>query len=64
VLQGAGSQPGSFQSFQVATTAKTGTLNLGAWRSLINVHATIPPQSLGLVAGTYSDTIVVTLAAL
>ena len=54
----------TFQSFQVATTAKTGTLNLGAWRSEINVHATIPPQSLGLVAGTYSDTIVVTLAAL
>ena len=64
VLQGAGAQPGQFQSFSVATTASTGFLNLGAWRSTINVHATIPPQSLGLVAGTYSDTIVVTLAAL
>ena len=64
VLQGAGSQPGAFQSFQVATTAGTGSLNLGAWRSEINVHATIPAQSKGLLAGTYSDTITVTLAAL
>jgi hypothetical protein len=64
VLQGAGAQPGAFQSFTVATSSASGNLNLGAWRSEINVHATIPPQSLGLVAGTYSDTIVVTLAAL
>lgn len=64
VLQGAGAQPGSFQSFQVSTTQSTGNLNLGAWRSEINVHATIPPQSLGLLAGTYSDTITVTLAAI
>jgi hypothetical protein len=33
----------------------------GAWRSAFNMDVTVPPQSLGLVAGDYSDTITVTL---
>jgi hypothetical protein len=54
---------GIFRSFTVATGASTGSATFGAWRSQINVHVTVPAQTLGLVAGTYSDTITVTLAA-
>ncbi len=53
---------GQFQTFTVATTATTGSANYGAWRSTLDLLANIPAQSLGLVAGTYSDTITVTLA--
>jgi hypothetical protein len=55
--------PGIYRAFTVATGAGTGSGTFGAWRSQINVHVNIPAQSLGLVAGTYSDTITVTLAA-
>ena len=34
----------------------------GAWRSAFNMDISVPPQSLGLVAGNYSDQITVTLA--
>jgi hypothetical protein len=54
---------GQYRSFTVGTGASTGSATFGAWRSQINVHVNIPAQSLGLVAGTYSDTITVTLAA-
>ncbi len=50
------------QGFTVATTAQTGSANYGAWRSKLDLLANIPAQTLGLVAGTYSDTITVTLA--
>jgi hypothetical protein len=53
---------GQFQGFTVPTTATTGSANYGAWRSKLDLTANIPAQSLGLVAGTYSDTITVTLA--
>jgi hypothetical protein len=53
---------GQFQTFTVPTTATTGSANYGAWRSSLDLMANIPAQSLGLVAGTYSDTITVTLA--
>jgi spore coat protein U-like protein len=40
-------------------------MTVGAWRSLIGLHVVIPAQpALGLLAGTYSDTMTVTLAAL
>ena len=52
---------GQFQGFTVPTTATTGSANYGAWRSTLDLTANIPAQSLGLVAGTYSDTITVTL---
>lgn len=34
----------------------------GAWRSAFNMDISVPSQSLGLVAGNYSDQITVTLA--
>ncbi len=54
---------GIYQSFTVAPNTASNNANYGAWRSRMTVTAQIPAQSLGLVAGTYSDTIVVTLAA-
>ena len=54
---------GTFQGFTVASNASQGTGSYGAWRSSLDLRAEIPPQSKGLVAGTYSDTITVVLAA-
>ena len=45
-----------------ASSSGTNTNSGGAWRSAFNMDVTIPPQSLGLVAGDYSDQITVTLA--
>jgi hypothetical protein len=45
-----------------AGSSGTGTNEGGAWRSAFNMDITVPPQSLGLVAGKYSDQITVTLA--
>lgn len=53
---------GTTQTLDVATGAGTNHKTGGAWRSAFNMDATIPPQSLGLVAGNYSDQITVTLA--
>lgn len=46
-----------------AAGAGTGTKTGGAWRSAFNMDIVAPAQSLGLVSGTYEDTITVTLAA-
>jgi len=54
---------GTFQTFSVAPNTASNSADYGAWRSSMTVTAQIPAQTLGLVAGTYSDTIVVTLAA-
>jgi hypothetical protein len=54
---------GTFTTMTVAAGAASNTLNLGAWRSNFDMQAIVPAQSLGLVAGDYSDTITVTLAA-
>ena len=54
---------GQYTPMTVAANAASNTETLGAWRSSLHLTATIPAQTLGLVAGTYSDTITVTLAA-
>lgn len=54
--------PGNYIAMNLGTTETTKSETLGAWRSGMHVQATIPAPSKGLVAGTYSDTIVVTLA--
>lgn len=55
---------GIYQAFTVAPNTASNNASYGAWRSRMTVTAQIPAQSLGLVAGTYSDTIVVTLQTL
>jgi len=54
--------PGTYVPMTVAANAASNSETLGAWRSNMNVTATFPAQTLGLLAGTYSDTITVTLA--
>src|SRR5579875_3872687 len=46
-----------------ANTTGAKFLDNGAWRSAFNMNIAIPAQSKGLVAGTYTDTVTVTLAA-
>jgi len=46
-----------------AAGAGSGTKTGGAWRSAFNMDIVAPAQTKGLVAGTYEDTITVTLAA-
>lgn len=58
-----GGQPGAYTNFTVAQGSSTNSKALGAWRSSVHIDAQIPAQSLGLVAGTYSDTIEITLQA-
>jgi hypothetical protein len=60
-----GGAVGTFTAMTVAANAASNTETLGAWRtSLFDMKAIIPAQSLGLVAGDYTDTITVTLTAL
>lgn len=54
---------GTGRSLTVATNEGSDTRDGGAWRSSFNMLVTIPTPNLGLVAGTYSDTLTVTLAA-
>jgi hypothetical protein len=54
---------GTFQGFTVGLNAASNHGAFGAWRSSLDLRAEIPPQSKGLVAGNYQDTITVTLAA-
>ncbi|SEK93568.1 hypothetical protein SAMN05216382_1142 [Sphingomonas palmae] len=59
-----GAKKGSKQ--EILTTAgvsKTYPLTGGAWRSAFDMQVNAPAQPKGLVSGTYSDTIEVTLAA-
>jgi hypothetical protein len=60
---GAGQAPSTqtiaWTAGQPVAAPKTG----GAWRSAFNMDIVAPAQSKGLVAGTYEDTITVTLAA-
>lgn len=62
VAQGS-SQSGQRELQLSANTSGSQFLDSGAWRSAFNMNIAIPKQSLGLVAGTYTDTITVTLAA-
>ncbi|BCA63082.1 hypothetical protein HMP09_2316 [Sphingomonas sp. HMP9] len=55
---------GTTQNLAVAFNQGTNALTGGAWRSAFNMDVNAPSQSKGLVAGTYSDTITVTLAVI
>lgn len=59
--QGAGAA-GQYTPMTIAAGSGSGSEKLGAWRSNMNITASIPAQPKGLVAGNYSDTITVTLA--
>ncbi|MEO5867941.1 MAG: hypothetical protein ABIS14_10140 [Sphingomonas sp.] len=53
---------GAYIPMTVAANAASSSEHLGAWRSAFNMRVAVPAQTLGLVAGTYTDTITVTLA--
>lgn len=54
---------GSNQTLDVSTSQGTNNKAQGAWRSSFNLDIDAPNQGKGLVAGTYKDSIQVTLAA-
>lgn len=54
---------GTGKSLTVGDNEASDDLDGGAWRSSFNMLVTIGTPNLGLVAGTYSDTLTVTLAA-
>lgn len=54
---------GGTRTLDVATTAGTGNLQSGAWRSALNIDITAPVAAKALVAGNYADTLTLTLAA-
>jgi hypothetical protein len=58
------SQAGVSRNFTVASDVATGSATVGAWRSSLSLDVVIPAQPKGLLAGAYSDTVTVTLAAL
>jgi hypothetical protein len=53
---------GIYHAFTVATNSGSGSMHLGAWRSNLDLKLLAPAQNLGLVAGTYTDTMTLTLA--
>lgn len=56
---------GTAQTVDVATTAASNSGQFGAWRSPLHLDVNIPQVSgNGLVAGTYQDTITLTLATM
>jgi hypothetical protein len=57
-----GPAAGTYTPMTVAADQASNSETLGAWRSGMHVNATIPVPAKALVAGTYSDTITVTLA--
>lgn len=64
-VQGAGNVgPGSGQSLTVGLNEATDQWTGGAWRSGFVLTFGVPVAPLGLVAGTYTDTVTVELAAL
>ncbi len=54
---------GSTRTLTVATTDNTEALASGAWRSALNLTINAPVAANALVAGNYSDTLTLTLAA-
>jgi hypothetical protein len=54
---------GIAQSLSVGDTAATATVNQGAWRSAFAMAVVAPAVNKGLVAGSYADTLTLTLAA-
>lgn len=55
---------GGPRSLTVSTNEASDNLQGGAWRSAFGMTVAIPQPNLGLVAGTYSDVLTVTLAAI
>jgi UDP-N-acetylenolpyruvoylglucosamine reductase len=53
---------GIYHAFVVDVAQASGSMHLGAWRSGLTLNINAPAQTLGLVAGTYTDTITLTLA--
>lgn len=59
-----GPQAGTPQSLAVAANAANNQISQGAWRSQFDLSVNVPTPNLGLVAGTYSDTLTLTLQAI
>lgn len=55
---------GTTQTLTAATTDGFKAVQVGAWRSSFDLAINAPVPALGLIAGTYSDTITVELKAL
>lgn len=55
---------GGTKTITVAANDDTETKNQGAWRSSFDLSINAPAPTKGLVAGTYTDAVTVTLAAL
>jgi hypothetical protein len=55
---------GTTRTLTVSTGEASDNLQGGAWRSGFGMTVAIPQPNLGLVAGTYSDVLTVTLAAI
>ncbi|AMK18314.1 MULTISPECIES: hypothetical protein [Sphingobium] len=55
---------GTQQTLTATTDDSFKAVQVGAWRSAFNLDVNAPVQPLGLIAGTYSDTITVELKAL
>lgn len=61
--QSAGTAP-SNQSVGLSTSQQTNSILQGAWRSAMDIDIVAPVAPLGLVAGNYTGTMTLTLAAL
>ncbi|SFS78772.1 hypothetical protein, partial [Brevundimonas viscosa] len=48
-------------SFNVDASEQTDSQLHGAWKSVFTMNVNVPPPSLSLLAGTYTDTVNVTL---
>ncbi|SCW92145.1 hypothetical protein SAMN02927924_04132 [Sphingobium faniae] len=59
-----GAATGTPQDLTATTTDSFKAVQVGAWRSAFTLDVNAPVQPLGLVAGTYKDTITVELRAL
>ncbi|GGC43162.1 hypothetical protein GCM10011371_33270 [Novosphingobium marinum] len=55
---------GSPQSLSVATNQGSNSIGQGAWRSAMQIDINAPVAPLALVAGTYQDTLTLTLSAI
>jgi len=53
---------GTYHGVTVGLAQASNSMHLGAWRSALTLGIAAPAQTLGLVAGTYTDTITLTLA--
>ncbi len=56
--------PGGAMTLTAATTDSFKAVQVGAWRSAFDININAPVPALGLIAGTYNDTVTVELKAL